>query len=227
MKLLVTCVLVGLAAFSRQSTGHPFDARRISPSIDTFAIVTPVTGARPAGLVVQTIARDRDVLRVAIEYQLGQTTQRVEMAMNGSTLAPLAHHESLTRRGLGTTRGEVYFRDGRARGAYILSKNIVDVPLDSGIVDDDMSTVLLAALPLDSAKSFVFRTFAAPGKVEITRVLVAGLDTVSVPAGRFEAYRLTVMARDTSSVFVSTALPRRVVLVRLGDGSQEMRLINR
>jgi hypothetical protein len=35
------------------------------------------------------------------------------------------------------------------------------------------------------------------------------------------------MARDTSRVFVSTAAPRRVVLVRLGDGSQEMRLVNR
>jgi hypothetical protein len=61
--------------------------------------------------------------------------------------------------------------------------------------------------------------------VEITRVMVAGMDTVSVPAGRFETYRLTVMARDTSSVFVSTAKPRRVVLVRLSDGSQEMRLL--
>ena len=108
-----------------------------------------------------------------------------------------------------------------------MSRGLIDVPLDTGIVDDDASTMLLTALPLDSARSFVFRTFAAPGKVEITRVQVAGIDTVTVPAGRFESYRLTVMARDTSSVFVTTARPHKVVLVRLGDGSQEMRLINR
>jgi hypothetical protein len=49
---------------------------------------------------------------------------------------------------------------------------------------------------------------------------------VSVPAGRFESWRLTVMARDTSSVFVSRAAPFKVLLVRLGDGS-EMRLMNK
>ena len=86
---------------------------------------------------------------------------------------------------------------------------------------------MLPSLPLDSLRSFSFRTFASPGEVQVTRVRVEGIDTVSVPAGRFVVHRLVVMARDTSRVFVSTSAPRRVVLVRLGDGSQEMRLVNR
>ena len=61
---------------------------------------------------------------------------------------------------------------------------------------------------------------------EAWAVHFAGVDTVSVPAGRFVAHRLVVMARDTTNVFVSTTLPRRVVLVRLANGSTEMRLIN-
>jgi hypothetical protein len=148
------------------------------------------------------------------------------MAMDPRTLAPLAHWETLSRRGLGDASGEILFRDGRARGAFILSRGLIDIPLDTGIVDDDASTALLVALPIDSMRAFTFRTFASPGEVQITRVRVEGLDTVTVPAGRFAAHRLLVMARDTSRVYISATPPRRVVLVRLGSGSQEMRLIN-
>ena len=86
--------------------------------------------------------------------------------------------------------------------------------------------MLLTGLPLDTGKAFAFRVFGSPGQVETTRVRVAGRETVEVPAGRIPSYRLVVMARDTSTVFISQATPRRVVLVRLGDESQEMRLIN-
>lgn len=226
MKIATSVLLVVLIAASGQSSGHPFDATRIAAGIDSFAIVTPVT-QRTAGYVVQTVARDGGNIRMAIDYDLGPTVQRVEMMMNGRTLAPVAHWEGLTRRGRGDTRGEVRFTDGRARGAYILSRGVIDVPVDTGLVDDDASTALLAALPLDTGRAFTFRTFASPGQVEITRVTVGGIDTVTVPAGRFETYRLEVMARDTSTVFISRAAPYRVVLVRLRDGSQEMRLINR
>lgn len=224
---MIPALLIAIPVFrSAQSAGHPFDATKIYASIDSFAFVTRVTGAQPAGYMVQTIARDNDNIRIAVDYDLGSTVQRVEMMMSGRTLAPIGHAEMVARRYGGDARGEVHFSDGRARGAYILSKGVIDIPLDSGIVDDDASTALLPTLPLDSAKSFTFRTFASPGRVEITRVLVAGIDTVTVPAGRFEAFRLTVMARDTSSVYVSTVVPRRVVLVRLSDGSGEMRLLS-
>lgn len=226
MKIATSVLVVALIAASGQSSGHPFDASRIVPGIDSFAIVMPVTG-RTAGHVVQTIARDGGNIRIAVDYDLGPAVQRVEMMMNGSTLAPIAHWEGLTRRGRGDTRGEVHFTNGRAKGAYILSRGVIDIPIDTGIVDDDASTALLAALPLDTGRAFTFRTFASPGQVEITRATVGGIDTVSVPAGRFEVYRVNVMARDTSTVFISRAAPYRVVLVRLGDGSQEMRLINR
>jgi hypothetical protein len=226
-QMIPVFVIVLLAGTRGQSTGHPFDASAINSSIDSFVVVTGVTTPRTVGHVVQTIARERGAIRLAVDYNLGATMQRVEMVMDGNSLAPMAHWESLIRRGLGETRGEMQFRDGRARGVYILSKGVVDVPIDTGVVDDDASTALLAALPLDTGRTFTFRTFASPGRVEVTRVQVAGIETVTVPAGRFETWRLTVMARDTSNVFVSTGIRRRVVLVRLSDGSQEMRLVNK
>jgi hypothetical protein len=170
MKPATSLMLAGLIGMAFQSPGHPFDAARISPGIDTFSIVSRVTGARPMGLVVQTIARDGGNLRMAVDYNFGAAVQRVEMMMDAATLAPMAHWESLSRRSGGDTRGEVRFSDGRARGAYILSRGVIDMAVDSGLVDDDASTALLAALPLDSGRSFVFRTFARPGQVEITRV---------------------------------------------------------
>ena len=228
MKRLIPLLGLVVAATTGQSTGHPFVASRIVPASDSFVIVTRVNGGpwRPAGGLVQTIARDTTAIRIAVEYSFPDTRQRVEMAMHPTTLAPLAHWETLSRRGVGDATGEVMFRDGRARGAFILSKTLIDVPLDSGIVDDDASTALLATLPLDSARDFSFRAFASPGELQVTRVRVEAIDTVTVPAGKFAAHRLLVMARDTSHVYVSTTMPRRVVLVRLGNGLQEMRLIN-
>lgn len=226
MKVIIPAFLIALIGATGQTQHHPFVATRLSPGIDSFVLVTRVTGDRPVGHVVQTLARDGDNIRLAVDYDLGQSVQRVEMMMHGRSLAPIGHFESLTRRGRGDVRGEVRFSDGRARGAYILSKGVVDVPLDSGIVDDDASTALLVALPMDSIKSFAFRTFASPGRVEITRVQIGPVERVKVPAGEFAAYRLTVMARDTSDVFVSVAAPHRVILVRVGGGASEMRLLN-
>jgi hypothetical protein len=225
---LFILLTAGLAANQTQRPGHPFDASRIRSAIDSFVIVTRVTtGAwRPMGGVIQTVAHDQAAIRVAVEYAFPDTKQRVEMAMDPVTLAPIAHWETLSRADRGETRGEVRFSDGRARGAYILSKGVVDTPIDTGLVDDDAATVLLAALPLDTGRTFFFRTFASPGQVETTRVRVEGTETVTVPAGRFDTYRLVVMARDTTSVFVTTSPPHRVVLVRLAAGTQEMRLIN-
>jgi hypothetical protein len=209
MKHLIPAVLIaiGLGAVG-QAPGHPFDAASITASLDSFVLVTPVTGPKPVGYVVQTIARDRDNnLRVAVDYDLGPSAQRVEMLMHGRTLAPIGHWEGLTRRGRAGQQltGEVRFRDGRASGAYILSKRVFDIPLDTG-------------------RAFTFRTFASPGQVELTRVKVEAIDTVSVPAGVYEAYRLRVIARDTSAVFISTITPRRTLLVRLANGSSEMQL---
>jgi hypothetical protein len=229
MRAILIAAALAATAATTYSPGHPFDASRIAAASDSFVVVTRAGGGawRPVGGVVQTVARDTNAIRVAVEYAFPDSKQRVEMAMDPVTLAPLAHWETLSRRGVGDASGEILFRDGHAKGAFILSKSVIDVALDTGVVDDDASTALLPALPLDSIGSFAFRTFASPGEVQLTRVRVEGLDTVSVPAGRFVVHRLVVMARDTSRVFVSTAAPRRVVLVRLGDGSQEMRLVNR
>jgi hypothetical protein len=230
MRRAIPVLLVALvAASTAQSAGHPFISSRVVASVDSFVIVTRVTGGpwRPIGGVVQTVARDTNAWRIAVDYQFPETKQRIEMAIGLQSLAPLAHWEQMARRGRGETHGEVMFGDGRAKGAFILSKQVFDIPLDSGLVDDDASTALLPALPIDSIKSFRFRTFASPGEVQTTRVQVEGLDTVTVPIGKFQAYRLLVMSRDTSRVYVTATLPRRVILVRLADGSQEMRVINR
>jgi hypothetical protein len=225
---LIILLVAGLGANRPQQTTHQFDPSKLRASSDSFVVVRlDSTGKwRTVGGVVQTIAHDSAAIRLAVEVLFPGSRQRVEMAMDPKTLAPIAHWETLTNRERGETKGEVMFRDGRARGAFILSKGVIDMPVDTGLVDDDASTALLATLPLDSARAFSFRTFASPGKVETTRVRVDGTEIVRTLAGDFHTHRLVVMARDTSTVFVTTTPPHRVVLVRLAGGTQEMRLIN-
>src|SRR3954468_4400337 len=108
--LIPGLALVLVAATTAQSPGHPFDPSKIAASIDSFVIVTRVTPGtwRPAGGLVQTVARDTNAIRIAVDYAFPDSRQRVEMAIHPSTLAPIAHWESLARRGR-TTSGEVFF----------------------------------------------------------------------------------------------------------------------
>jgi hypothetical protein len=230
MKRLLSRAIVVLAATAAQSPGHPFDPSLITPGADSLVIETradPKAPWRATGGLIQTVARDTNAIRISVDIEFANSAQRVEMAMHPESLAPLAHWETLNANGRAASPGQVIFRDGRAKGAFLLSKSVFDIPLDSGIVDDDASTVLLTALPLDSEKEFSFRTFASPGELQLTRVRVVGDSTFSVPAGNFTTRHLLVMSRDTSHVYVSTSKPRRVVLVRLGTGLQQMVLYNK
>src|SRR3954469_5015524 len=183
MRLLVPiAVAAGVmgTAVLGQSSGQPFDPARITPSIDSFALVLRAAGEKPAGYVVQTIAREPKVVRMAIEYDLGPSKQRIEMAMDSATLAPLMHWENVTV-GAREAHGEVHFTNGHATGAYIRAKSIIDVPVPLGVIDEDASTALLPALDLDRQEMISFRMFGAPGEISTTRVEMLGKDTVNVP----------------------------------------------
>ena len=205
---------------------HPFTPASLRFATDSFALVTRVTGAPPAGYVIQTISREGDHIRIVVDYDLiGALRQRVNMEMDGTTLAPIRHTETVQQPGRGQVRADIVINNGRAKGDFVRALAMVDVPVDADAIDDEASTALLPSLPLRDGYATSFTTFAAPGRTETTRVTVTGRETVAVPAGTFEAFRLVVMARDTSYVFVTTSSPRRVVLVRLPDGSGEMRLL--
>lgn len=227
MKQILSVLAMALAASAaQQPAGHPFHSGQLRTGTDSFALFSPPSRPTPAGYVVQSVLRDRDSIRIVVDYDLGRALrQRVEMLMSGSTLAPISHAETAQSAGRAAVRAEVRFRGGRAVGDFLRERAPVDAPIDAGVIDDEAATALLTTLPLVDGYRTSFQTFASPGRVETTRLSVLGRDTITVPAGHFETFRVEVMGRDTSHIFITTRAPRRVVLVRLLDGSGEMRLL--
>ena len=58
----------------------------------------------------------------------------------------------------------------------------------------------------------------------MNELTVQARETVTVPAGTFETYRVLVHSKDDAVIFITTALPHRVVLVRVENGAVELRL---
>lgn len=230
MKGILCCLFAAVIGGATNSPNtHPFDASKLRIGRDSFELVFRSAGSSPAGSLVQRVVREGDSLRVVIDNTIGTAVrQHTDILMSATTLSPLFHHEVIGVSGRRNLIGEIRFANGRALGAYATMNprnNRIDLAIDSDVIDDEVSTALLATLPLADGYATSFRTFANPGVVETTHVTVTGRETVTVPAGTFDTYRLRVAARDTSAIFITTGEPRRLVLVRLLDGSGEMRLV--
>ena len=117
------------------------------------------------------------------------------------------------------TKADVTFADGRAKGAAVapsptgLKPVTVDVATPAGTLDDN---ALAIALPLlrwaPGAKHVVSAFSAGKGTVSPLTLTVVGTESVTVPAGTFEAYRVEQSGGDQPVVyFIATAAPNRLV----------------
>ncbi len=72
---------------------------------------------------------------------------------------------------------------------------------------------LVAALPLTEGYEFAMPWFNTMANAsEDVRIAVTGVETVTTPAGTFEAYKVELRGSQPENiVYVSTALPRKIV----------------
>jgi hypothetical protein len=91
----------------------------------------------------------------------------------------------------------------------------IDTTLVPGTIDDNALSMLLPALPLAEGKSFILNVFSSgEGTTKVVTVKVAGMESITVPAGTFPAYRLELSGMQLPVVMhVSAASPRRVIRV--------------
>ena len=114
------------------------------------------------------------------------------------------------------------YADGRVKGTAMAPqptgtpKTIaVDTTAPPGTIDDNALGVLLAALPLDQAKTFNLNVFSSgEGASKVVTVKVSGIENVTVPAGTFPAYRLELTGMQLPVVMhVTQQAPRRLVRI--------------
>jgi len=215
--------------FTTQSAAFPFRPKNLVPGKDSFVVVL---NGQPRGYSVAALSRENDGYHLVTEFAIpaARVVERRDMVFDSASLSPATHsRDATTARGVSlTTRVKVV--DRRATGtAQELSQGVpktatVDIAIPAGTVDDEALGVLIPTIDLRDGLSLAFKTFyATPGDVRTNQLTVQGRDTVTVPLGTFETYRvaLQLQSGETTTLSVTTAPPYRIV--RIQSGALELR----
>ena len=221
-------VLSLLAGAAHPATAQsPFDARRLTPRSDSFAVFMQ---GRAVGGMRETIVRTPE------GYQLTSAQQMAGMSQ--TTLVTFS--PTLEMRGVkqtGKVRGadmsiDVTYAKGRAIGSATtpgsqgLKTIAVDATMVSGAVDDNLLQGLLHTLPLAAGKTFVVPVFSSgTGTTASLTITVTGAETVTVPAGTFDAWKLDISGGQVPVQFWVTRKSPRVVKLGFAGAPMSFELV--
>jgi dipeptidyl aminopeptidase/acylaminoacyl peptidase len=112
----------------------------------------------------------------------------------------IVRHRSVNQ---GTLAVELDFKDNKITGTTSMNGQSKPVSVDAGgaiFADGGGGFDVIARLPLGPGYSTTFRNFdIEKSKVHVMQLKVAGLESVTVPAGTFDAYKVDVVATDDES----------------------------
>ncbi len=123
-----------------------------------------------------------------------------------------------------TSEIHLTYADGHVRGTSVTPQPTgtpksltIDTTIAADTYDDNALPLVITALPLEVGKTLNVSVFSSnDATVKVMTVKVGPPESVTVPAGAFEAYRLDVSGGQAPYVFhVTTATPRRIVKVEI------------
>jgi len=101
---------------------------------------------------------------------------------------------------------------GQGGGMPQMEEVAVDTTLAEGVLDQNMTSSVVLASPLEPGASFDFPTYEPGSGTTQLSVEVVGERTVEVPAGSFETYELELsLGAQTLTLFVTKEEPRLLV----------------
>ncbi len=157
---------------------------------------------------------ERPVWKVATAARTPMGDASDVFYLNPQTLVPLRREASQ-----GPARIHLDFSEDTVSGSVRVPQGEMPVALKLEapvLASDSALEATVAALPLARGYRVTFRNFdVQQQRVRLWSLRVEGTETVEVPAGTFEAYRIVVEALDGEggggTLWVSTEVPRRFV----------------
>lgn len=225
--------------------GRPLRPEDVEPRVAPFAINAANAAARSDSMVI--VAQGATVgLQVSEVARAGDSLVYTEHTSIGTAISQLTtvvfdtagQMRSLTQRGKvreQETQIVLRYSGGRVQGDAQVAGSEgprrfpVDTAVSPGIVDDNAVQALLPYLKWGLNTEWRFDVFASgENRIRPMTLTSADIVEVTVPAGRFEAYRADL--RGTAQVvsfYVTTATPHRVIRVSLSGSPIEFLAINR
>ena len=187
------------------------------PRADSFVVIAQ---GNALGFQRTVIERTEIGFRVVDDVKIGPIMEQhteVELGADGSMRST---------RQKGQVRGqtasiEITYQDGRAKGLATIPSaagsltTTIDTTVVAGAIDDNLITALLPAIEWSPSASFTMPVFlSGKGHVQSLTLTVKGTETMTVPAGTFEVYRIDLSGGQAPvAMYVTTTSPRRLVKI--------------
>jgi zinc protease len=204
----------------------PLDASKLVARTDSFTILVQ---GNPFGYQKSTLTKTADGYLFTDETQIGPiVNQKTEVALSGSG-------ETRTVTQAGKMQGQdmkidVAIANGRASGTATtpgpqgMKTVTVDTEVPSGIIDDNGLTALIPALPWAADASWTFPVLSSgDGTVKTYTMKVTGTESVTVPAGTFETYAVSMSGgQQPVTMYITTAAPHQLVKLTVAGAPIEV-----
>ena len=93
-------------------------------------------------------------------------------------------------------------------------KVVVDEEIPSAVIPRGVIFGIIGGMPMEKGRVYEFKWFATfSGAVDDVKVTVGGKETVTVPAGTFEVFRVDIEAKPNNVAYITVAEPRKVVRI--------------
>ncbi|HLM67710.1 MAG TPA: insulinase family protein, partial [Longimicrobium sp.] len=178
------------AALEVRASGERFDMARLRPAVLEYTFLAQ---GNPIGRSTSTLSRDGAGWKSELALQFGAVQQTIT-ARWGADWTPIDYTE--TYAGAFEGRAEVRLADGRLTGSATMpaqagGNKTFDAAMVPGAAWSMMDEVMLSTAGLAEGKTIVIPVFnTSTGAVAPVTFKVGAAESVTVPAGTFQAFRV-------------------------------------
>lgn len=223
-RIAVLVAMTPLAAAAQ--TFQP--GRLAATSRDSFDVVYQ---GQPIGAFVMSHTRAGDNVTFITEARIAQmgVTEVDTIVFNATTLMPVLMTNNQSMQGM-SMAGRVTIAEGKATGtiqqpgAGGIETMPVSATIAAGVIADGAEALLIPTLDFSDQMTVNYKTFDhKAGRTKDYSLKILGKETVTVPIGAIESWKAEITGDDTVQVWVSTADPKKVVMLRLASAQVEMK----
>jgi len=214
------------ADLASKAAALPLDLAALTAQRDSFAILAQ---GNQLGALTMDFEKTPDGYRYTEGTAIAAFVQQKTIVLTGSALEPRSVQQTGMVQGQ-DTKIDVTFAGGRAKGSATtltpqgLKTVEIDTALAAGSIEENLVQPLLRALPWADGAKWTFRMFATgTGETREVTLAVVGRETVTVPAGAAEAYKVEFTGGpQTVHFWVTTAAPHRLMKIGIVGTPIEM-----
>jgi zinc protease len=209
-----------LADLQPTAEAPDLDRAQVVARRDSFQVVVrdQVMGAMTSAV---DVGADSVTYHESTSIAGGMVQQETAVRFNPSDLSVVQVDQT------GTTQGQaaathLTYGAGRVKGTATTPQptgtpetSQIDTTVAPGTYDDNALNVILPALPLEIGRTFNLGVFVSgKGQTQVLQVKVSNGDSVTVPAGTFQTYRLDIQGGQVPiAMYVTKDTPRHIVKI--------------